>query len=97
MMREQVLEYERTHSQIAALERINYADRCKNVDKVPPPDETLRIRRGTEQFMYCVHWRDEILQAEAPQSPYAQMLARDQYMWDTAYCDRTDPPLATTR
>jgi hypothetical protein len=96
MMREQVLDYERTHRQIAALDRINYADRCQNAEGVPPPDETLRIRQGTQQFMYCVHWRDEILKAEAPQSSYAQMLARDQYMWNTAYCDHTDPPLATT-
>lgn len=97
LAREQVLDYERTHHQIGALERVNYADRCQNIEGMPPPDETLRIKQGTQQFMYCVHWRDEILQAEAPRSAYAQMLARDRYMWSTAYCDRTDPPLTTTR
>jgi hypothetical protein len=97
IMKEQVLEYERTHGQIAALQRINHADRCQNADPVPPPDGALRIRRGTQQFNYCVWWRDEILKAQEPRSPYAQMLAHDQYMWNTAYCERTDPPLTTAR
>ena len=97
MMREQVLEYERTHLQIAGIERINYADRCQNAGTVPPPDDTLRIKRGTRQFMDCVHLRDQILQAEEPRSPYTQMLAHETYMWNAAYCDRTDPPLTTTR
>jgi hypothetical protein len=97
MMQEQVLDYERTHREIAALDRVNYADRCQNVVRLSAPDETLRIRLGSRQFEYCVHTRDEILKAEAPRSAYAQMLARDRYEWNTAYCDRTDPALATTR